>query len=166
MHKYVIAMCLSCVCIGTAYANETVSVSLTADKGHGKTLGTVSFSNSPYGLLIVPKLTNLPPGPHGFHFHTNPTCNEKGMSAGGHYDPKHTNKHLGPYSDQGHLGDLPVLFVDGKGNANTPIIAPRLKLDDIKQRALMIHDHGDNYRDKPVANGGGGERLACAVITH
>lgn len=166
MHKRLLAMCFSCAFIVSAYANETVTVSLTADKGHGKELGTVTFSDSAYGLMITPKLTGLPPGAHGFHFHTNPTCDEKGMSAGGHYDPKKTNKHLGPYNAHGHLGDLPVLFVDTQGNANTPMVAPRVKLSDIKQRALMIHDHGDNYSDQPTANGGGGDRLACAVITH
>lgn len=27
--------------------------------------------------------------------------------AGGHLDPEKTGKHLGPYNDKGHLGDLP-----------------------------------------------------------
>jgi Cu-Zn family superoxide dismutase len=28
----------------------------------------------------------------------------------------------------------------------------------------MIHAGGDNYADKPKKLGGGGERIACAVI--
>jgi Cu-Zn family superoxide dismutase len=42
-------------------------------------------------------------------------------------------------------------------------LAPRLKLSDLKGRALMVHMGGDNYSDKPQALGGGGARVACGV---
>ena len=32
----------------------------------------------------------------------------------------------------GHLGDLPALFVDAGGSANQPVLAPRLKVADIQ----------------------------------
>lgn len=145
------------------YADVTIPVSLTAPNGTGKDLGTVVAQDSRYGLLLTPHLTGLPPGIHGFHIHENPNCGDNGMAAGGHLDPFHTNKHLGPYNRKGHLGDMPVLIVDKDGNATLPILAPRLKLADIKNHSLMIHAGGDNYSDNPMM-GGGGARLACGVI--
>jgi Cu-Zn family superoxide dismutase len=46
----------------------------------------------------------------------------------------------------------------------TAVIAPNLKLADVKGRAIMIHAGGDNYSDQPAPLGGGGARIACGVI--
>lgn len=125
-------------------------------------LGTVTFLDTQYGLLITPHLRALSPGLHGLHLHQHANCGDHGTSAGAHYDPKNTNSHQGPYGD-GHLGDLPVLYVDAKGAANTPTLAPRLKTDDLKGLSVMIHADGDNYSDTPPL-GGGGARMACGTV--
>ncbi|MCC5791048.1 MAG: superoxide dismutase family protein [Legionellaceae bacterium] len=146
----------------TVYAASLeVTVFSAADKG-GKDIGTVVFEDSQFGLLITPHLKDLPPGLRGFHVHEMPDCADHGMEAGGHYDPAKTNTHLGPYRN-GHLGDLPALYVDEKGHATLPNLAPRLKLKDLYGRALMVHAGGDNYSDTPPL-GGGGARIACGVI--
>ncbi len=141
--------------------------------GLGKSLGKVTLVETPDGLVIRPMIKGLPPGSHGFHVHVNPDLGpvEKdgklvaGLKAGGHYDPKNTGKHLGPYDDMGHLGDLPVLFVAKDGSTPVAVLAPRIKsLDMIMNRSLMIHVHGDNYSDTPKALGGGGPRLAGGII--
>ncbi len=85
------------------------------------------------------------------------------MAAGGHLDPQHTGKHSGPYTDQGDLGDLPALTVGDDSNAVLPVLAPRLKVADLKGRSLMVHAGGDNYSDSPPM-GGGGARIACGII--
>ncbi|HYM47534.1 MAG TPA: superoxide dismutase [Cu-Zn] SodC, partial [Burkholderiaceae bacterium] len=116
-------------------------------------------------------LKGLAPGEHGFHMHEKGDCGpmEKdgkktaGLAAGGHFDPHATARHEGP-AGQGHVGDLPLLVVDKDGNAKGQIVAPRLKLADVKGRALMIHEGGDNYSDNPKPLGGGGARIACGVI--
>jgi Cu-Zn family superoxide dismutase len=86
-----------------------------------------------------------------------------GLAAGGHFDPEHTDVHKGPYGN-GHLGDLPALFVDTSGQADHPVLAPRLQLKDLKGHALVIQAGGDNYSDNPKALGGGGARIACGVV--
>ena len=87
------------------------------------------------------------------------------MSAGPHYDPKNTGQHLGPYHNDGHLGDLPILYVNADGTATTPVIAPRLRyIADVSQHALMVHHSGDNYSDNPDKLGGGGARMVCGII--
>ena len=147
-------------------------MALVTAGGTGKMIGVVSISESPNGLVFTPKLTDLPPGPHGYHVHENGSCgvNEKdgkkvaAGAAGSHLDPGATKQHLGP-TGSGHLGDLPPLVVGGDGRATVPVTAPRLKsLADVKGKALMIHAGGDNYADKPAPLGGGGERIACGVI--
>ncbi len=81
---------------------------------------------------------------------------------GGHYDPKNSGRHEGPYG-KGHLGDLPKLIADEKGDVTMSVTAPRLKLKDLKGRTLIIHAGGDNYSDNPPM-GGGGSRIACGVV--
>lgn len=146
-----------------ACANTVIHIYSTTQKD--KELGTITAADTPKGLLLTPNLSELPPGPHGFHVHQNPSCGDQGMAAGGHLDPEHTGKHLGPYNMHGHLGDLPALVVDKEGRATVPVLAPRLKLADIQGHSLMIHAGGDNYSDTPKPLGGGGARIACGVVS-
>jgi Cu-Zn family superoxide dismutase len=161
--------------VGTGNAvAETASAtinSITAT-GVGRSLGTVTFVDGAQGLLITPKLSGLPPGEHGFHIHDKGDCgpgmnqgkSAAGFAAGGHYDPGHTKKHLGPLSTVGHRGDLPVLAVDSRGDATEAVAAPHLTVEQIRGRSIIIHAGGDNYSDTPAPLGGGGARVACGVI--
>lgn len=143
----------------------TVSMQLLDQKDTlAKSIGTIQAVDTRYGVLLTPNLHDLPPGLHGFHVHAAPSCEHHGNAAGTHLDPQHTGKHLGPYNDSGHLGDLPALYVDQTGSASLPILAPRLKVDDLLQHAFIIHQGGDNYADTPEKLGGGGARIACGVI--
>ncbi|WP_455482512.1 superoxide dismutase family protein [Bartonella sp. B35(2025)] len=132
-------------------------------------IGIISIEENLHGLIFIPDLFELPEGLHGFHVHTNPSCDTKddvlGIAAGEHYDPQNTHKHLGPYNVNGHFGDLPALYVDNQGRSAMSVLAPRIKkLSEIKGRSLIIHLNGDNQSDKPLPSGGGGARLACGVI--
>jgi len=159
---------------GTASATTlTIPMIESLPTGEGKLLGNIVVSETPYGLLFTPHLSGLTPGIHGFHVHQNASCmsgmdNGKEMPAlmaGGHLDPNKTGKHLGPYSDKGHLGDLPGIVVNADGTVTYEVLAPRLKsLSEIKDHALMIHAGSDNYSDTPAKLGGGGVRFACGII--
>lgn len=147
-------------------AVEEVSINLymTAAKGVGKPVGSISILETEYGLLFKPNLKGLAPGVHGFHIHVNPSCDKNGDAAGGHLDPEKKDKHLGPYEKKGHLGDLPAIYVEKDGSAKIPVLAPRFKkLSEISNHSLMLHEGGDNYSDNPTL-GGGGHRMACGVI--
>lgn len=154
-----------------AFAATTVTMHAIDAKGAGKPIGTVTLSDSAKGLVLATDLSNLKPGQHGFHVHENPDCAARdkdgkpvaGLAAGGHYDPGKAGKHAGP-AGAGHLGDLPALTVDAQGRVKGTLLAPRLKLADVKGRSLMIHEGGDNYADDPKPLGGGGGRIACGVI--
>lgn len=158
-------------CLPAMAAEQIVVMRSISDDGIGKMIGTVKLSDSDQGLVLDPDLGELSPGKHGFHIHQNPSCEPAmkdgkktaGAAAGGHYDPTNTGEHEGP-GGQGHLGDLPALVVKDDGGATSPVVAPRLKLDQIHGRTLMIHEGGDNYSDNPKPLGGGGARVACGII--
>jgi Cu-Zn family superoxide dismutase len=166
------AIFLLVLAAATVVAGEIIIEMHAIDsQGMGPAIGTVTGSTSDFGTIFKPNLSDLTPGLHGFHVHSDPSCNamEKdhkmvaGLAAGGHYDPQGRGKHLGPYAN-GHLGDLPPLYVDADGKATLPVLAPRLKLADLAGRSLMIHEAGDNYSDSPSPLGGGGARVACGVV--
>ncbi len=157
-----------------AHAQQGLEVEMHAvdADGIGDSLGTILLEDTEHGLLLTPDLADLPPGIHGFHVHGDASCepaeNDDGeltaaLQAGGHYDPDGAGRHEGPYGE-GHRGDLPVLTVGEDGAASLPVLAPRLDLDEMAGRSLMIHAGGDNYADEPAPLGGGGARLACGVV--
>lgn len=149
----------------------SVTLDIATENGAGPAIGTVRIVETDYGTVFYPDLKGLPPGPHGFHVHDKPSCaptEKDGVKtpaggAGGHYDPKASGRHGEPWGD-GHLGDLPALYVAPDGTATSPVLAPRLKLKDVSRRALMVHVGGDNHSDHPAPLGGGGPRMACGVV--
>lgn len=151
----------------------TVSMFKIDANGVGPEIGTVALSDSRGGLRLLPKLGDLPPGPHGFHVHENPNCGpalkdgkmQAGLAAGGHYDPRATGRHVGPTGDAGHRGDLPVLNVAADGTATEMVHALRLSVNEVRGRAIVIHEGGDNFSDQPKPLGGGGGRIACGVVS-
>ena len=166
MNKIKLLLTLFILFFTTGIFARTVIIKMykTSKTALGRFIGTVTATNIQYGLLLTPYLKHLSPGLHGFHVHQYPSCANYGKAAGGHFDPKHTGKHLGPYNNRGHLGDLPVLYVNKRGMATLPILAPRLKVRYLYGHSLMIHAGGDNYSDTPKKLGGGGARVACGVV--
>lgn len=168
-------------CVLMTFAGQVLAAQTAVDvfmlnsdpntKGIGEKIGVIEFSDSDKGLVIKPDLKGLPPGPHGFHIHEKGSCDgaevngqwQAGALAGGHLDPAHTGKHLGP-KGKGHHGDLPELIVNKNGEAKEKLIAPHLTVLDLRERSVMIHEGGDNYSDQPKPMGGGGARIACGVL--
>ena len=159
---------------GVSAAEVTVAINAISAEGVDALIGTVAFQDTSKGLKVWPNLKGLAKGRHGFHIHENADCGamEKdgrlvvGLAAGDHFDPGKTNKHEGP-KGMGHLGDLPALYVDDKGQATRTALAPRLKTSDLLGgRSIVIYAGGDNYRDEPAPSGGGSARVACGVVVH
>lgn len=154
-------------------ASVTVAMHAVDANGTGPAIGFIVFTDTARGLLIEPNLHGLTEGQHGTHVHENPACGTAtkdgkvvpGLAAGGHFDPAKTGKHEGP-DGKGHLGDLPVLYVNADGTTTRTSYAPRLKLADLAGRAIVIHSGGDTYSDTPAALGGGGSRAACGVVVY
>ncbi len=170
--KKIAAFAAALAAVAGAHAAETtVTLNLAQAEGTGPAVGSVRIVETRYGLAFYPSLNGLPPGLHGFHVHENASCASSEANgavvpagaAGGHLDPLGAKHHGEPWGD-GHLGDLPPLYVAADGTAANPVLAPRLKLADVQHHALMVHAGGDNHADHPAALGGGGARVACGVI--
>lgn len=166
------AAAIMALAVPAAAEEATATIHAVSAEGIGQDIGTIQLADSAAGLVIQTDLSDLPPGPHGFHLHSQGSCepahNDQGqmtaaLGAGGHYDPDNTGRHAGPEGD-GHKGDLPVLEVAADGTAQVTLSAPRLTVADARGRALMIHAGGDNYSDEPKPLGGGGARIACGVL--
>lgn len=158
-------------------ATLTVEMKSVSPAGEGQTIGVIEITETIKGILLEPHLELLRPGLHGFHVHEKASCRtareetEPGATAqpvpageaGGHLDPGWKGNHAGPYGD-GHLGDLPNLYVNEDGVAEHPVFAPRLSAQDLGGAALIIHGQPDTYSDDPEENGGSGRRVACGTI--
>ena len=152
-------------------AETVVPMTLVDAQGSGAAVGEIIVTESRHGLVFTPRLTGLPPGLHGFHVHERASCAPAmkdgamvaAAGAGAHLDPSGSARHGLPWGD-GHLGDLPALYVAADGQASYPVLAPRLKLGDLTGRSLMVHAGGDNHADHPAPLGGGGGRIACGVV--
>ncbi|MFY8325674.1 superoxide dismutase [Cu-Zn] SodC [Pseudoalteromonas sp. ZZD1] len=166
------AVLFTSVCLqNSALASIDVEMYQATKSGQGQSLGIITLSENEHGVTFTPDLKGLTPGQHGFHVHQLASCEPKKKedkvvpagAAGGHLDPTSNHHHDKPWAD-GHLGDLPALYVNENGQAKSPVLAPRLTLEIVEQHALMIHAGKDNYADKPKPLGGGGTRIACGVI--
>jgi Cu-Zn family superoxide dismutase len=162
---------LTCALLGIITLNSyaaTIEIPMYLTNKSRTPVGSITASDSTYGLIFIPHITNLEneiaAGVHGFHIHEAPSCDNNGMAAKGHLDPQKTNHHYGPYNANGHLGDLPALYVNANGTITLPVLAPRLKVKDILGHSLMIHSGSDNYADTPKPLGGGETRMVCGVI--
>lgn len=168
-----ISLAGSVVSAASAEPNEVAIVLYEATTwGEDKAVGEVQLTDSPFGLLITPDLQGLTPGPYAMHIHENPSCSSSAANgdvilagaAGGHFDPQETGRHEGPYG-HGHLGDLPVLVAEKDGRAVIPVLAPRVRIADVRGRALMIHAGADRYAVHAAhPHGKGGARLYCGIF--
>ncbi|HAD69814.1 MAG TPA: superoxide dismutase, partial [Acinetobacter radioresistens] len=53
---------------------QTVTVHAVSPEGVGSKIGTVTFHDSPQGLIVMTNLSSLPSGQHGFHIHERGSC--------------------------------------------------------------------------------------------
>ncbi|MCB5215474.1 superoxide dismutase family protein [Rheinheimera aquimaris] len=146
----------------------TVQMNNVSAEGVGDSAGKITVAETANGLVFTPALMGLKQGEYGFHVHQNPSCEpamkdgaqQPAASAGGHLDPADTGKHAGPDGD-GHLGDLPMIRVNSDGNQQA-VTMSEMKLEDVKNHALVVHQQADDYSTSPSGNSG--SPIACGVI--
>jgi Cu-Zn family superoxide dismutase len=134
----------------------------------GRSLGTLTLTQTPHGVLVVGDLSNLPPGTHALHFHESGRCDSPFTSAGGHYNPSqrvHGFKSAGGY----HAGDLPNFAAGATGAAHIDLLTNAVSLGtgpgslfDVDGSAVVVHSGPDDYSTDPA--GGSGNRIACGIV--
>ncbi|HVZ91306.1 MAG TPA: superoxide dismutase family protein [Rhizomicrobium sp.] len=136
----------------------------------GATAGTVDFSQTSHGVLVVLDLKGLPAGAHAIAIHTSGNCDTRTRftSAGPHFSPE--PKLHGFLAKGGpHPGDLPNQFagVDGRLRASTltnliSLGNGKRSIFDRDGAAIIVHEKPDDYASQP--DGRSGARIACGVI--
>lgn len=143
--------------------------------------GELRLSEEQNGIVLVSLTlrgdpTVLTPGLHGVHIHEKSICEENAQprfsTAGGHFDP-------GPYGNSTpvqdnhpyHLGDLPNIEIDERGEGRLETVTTRVSLYespvsifDQDGSAIIIHQNQDEMVAEGTASQAGGGRLACGVI--
>lgn len=127
--------------------------------------GTVRFYQSPDGILVYAEIRGLPEAQtvckdrvFGFHIHEGTACSGNASDpfadALTHYNPLSCEH---PY----HAGDLPPLF-GNNGLALSICLTNRFSIHEIIGKAVIIHDHPDDFTTQPSGNSG--TKIACGII--
>jgi superoxide dismutase, Cu-Zn family len=163
-------LALAALFAAPALAQDEMAKAKAVMKGvDGAELGTVTFTETPAGVLILAELTGLPPGVHGFHLHETGSCEPDFGAAGGHFNP--SGAEHGFFTVGGpHAGDMPNIHVPDSGALTIEILMPSVTLKegapatlfDDDGTSLVIHAGADDYKSPP--SGKSGDRIACGVV--
>lgn len=137
---------------------------ISGDENYPAIRGDVRFYDTSYGIIVVADISGLPTGNgcnspiFAFHIHENGDCtgnmNDMLANIGMHYNP---NSCPHPY----HAGDLPPLF-GAKGYAFSAFLTNRFIINEIIDKAIIIHSAPDDFTSQPSGNSG--EKIACGVV--
>ncbi|MGH7961544.1 MAG: superoxide dismutase family protein [Candidatus Binatia bacterium] len=146
------------------------AIKMDLSNAQGEKVGSATLTQEPGGVKIAVQVSNLPPGPHGFHIHAAGKCEPPDFaSAGGHFNPQ--GKKHGVQNPEGpHAGDLPDLVVGQDGTAQMEVVASQVTLESTAANsllhpegtALVIHANADDQKTDPAGNAGA--RIACGVV--
>ena len=146
-------------------APQADAVAVLVPTADSTTAGSVIFAKTELGLRVIAKISNLSPGPHGFHIHQFGDCRAPdASSAGDHFNPGKAS-HGAPDAESRHVGDLGNVIADESGTAKMDTVIAGLQLkgpDMIIGRSVIVHADADDLQTQPT--GGSGARLACGVI--
>ncbi|MET0280529.1 MAG: superoxide dismutase family protein [Steroidobacteraceae bacterium] len=146
----------------------TMAQAVLASASGSKVAGQLNLTVGASGVVVAGELSGLTPNTvHGFHVHENGDCSAPdASSAGAHFNPGHA-AHGGPETAAKHLGDIPNVQSDAKGNAvvNATISGATLRdggANDVFGKAVVVHAKRDDYKTQP--SGDSGDRIACGVV--
>lgn len=136
----------------------------------GQNIGSVALTQTPNGVHLYAKATNIPEGIHGFHIHETGKCDAQDgfKSAGGHFAE---GKEHGYEAKGGpHPGDMPNVHVQSDGILAVEYLNEHITLAEGKDgylfdkdgSSLIIHSGADDYETQP--DGAAGDRIACGII--
>jgi len=163
------ALLISAVAAVALAQNSPSSAHADFINSQGQKIGTAHLTQTPDGVKIDVRVSQLPPGTHAFHIHTVGKCEAPDFkSAGGHFNP--AGKQHGKDNPMGaHVGDMMNFEVGADGRARFSVVNAAVTLGDGANSlfheggtALMIHEKADDYKTDPTGNAG--NRLACGVI--
>jgi len=147
--------------------SATATAFLKGTSPDSKISGQVTLTEEKGGLTVVAKVSNVPPGPHGFHIHAVGKCGDLGMAAGGHFNPDKSPHGLYPKDGpmKAMAGDMGNIDVGADGNGAFSVFMPGLTLNGGKYAvnglSIIMHVNKDDFSQP---SGNAGARIACGII--
>lgn len=141
------------------------SANIVGSKNYSSITGTVRLYQTDEGVVVLAEVQSLPQSDtscqdriFGFHIHEGTDCggnmDDPFADVMSHYDSGNCNH---PH----HAGDLPPLF-GNNGRALSLFLTNRFSVDEVIGRAIIIHDHPDDFTTQPSGNAG--TKIACGII--
>jgi Cu-Zn family superoxide dismutase len=123
-------------------------------------------------VQVTVKAKGLTPGLHGVHLHAVGKCEPDFAAAGGHFDPGPAGNTDPDANHPYHMGDLPNLSIDEKGEGSFVAATTRVTLSagpltvfDADGTGIILHANPDQgITGEPKSGVSGGPRAACGVL--
>lgn len=136
----------------------------------GANIGMAHITQTPHGVLVHVRVSDLPPGPKGIHFHRTAHCaaDDGFTSSHGHHGEGEGQHGLLNAAGPG-MGDLGNIFVGTDGIGEMQFFKTGVFLDsgempllDEDGTAIVIHSEEDDQVTQPI--GGAGARIVCGLV--
>ncbi|SLN13308.1 superoxide dismutase family protein [Pseudooctadecabacter jejudonensis] len=136
----------------------------------GAEIGMAEITQTPHGVLVHVRVTDLPPGAKGIHFHRTAQCaaDDGFTSSHGHHGEGEGEHGLLNAAGPGQ-GDLGNIFVGSDGVGEMQFFKDGVFLDggdepllDGDGTAIVIHAEMDDQVSQPI--GGAGARIVCGIV--
>lgn len=141
-------------------SNADAIANIEGNSEHKSISGNVKFYDEGDVVKVEASISGLPQGKTlGFHIHADGDC-----SGNDEDEFKNVKKHYNPSRKQHpeHAGDMPSLMVDDTGSATLSFTTDRFTVDEIIDKAVIIHSQHDDFESQPA--GDAGEKIACGTI--
>jgi Cu-Zn family superoxide dismutase len=165
--NFVLTVIASTFLLSAPAWSATATTILKGTVPDSKVTGHVTLTEEKGGLTIVAHVSNVPPGVHGFHIHAIGNCADKGMAAGGHFNPDKSLHGLYPVDGpmKAMAGDMGNIVVGADGTGDFSVFMPGLTINDGKYAvyglSIILHEKRDDF-SQPAGNAGG--RIGCGII--
>ncbi len=146
------------------------TASATLNNLEGEAIGRAEITQTPHGVLVHVRVSDLPPGAKGIHFHRTAHCaaDDGFTSSHGHHGEGEGEHGLLNAAGPG-MGDLGNIFVgsDGVGEMqffkdDVFLTSGEMPLLDGDGTAIVIHAEMDDQISQPI--GGAGARIVCGTV--
>ncbi|SRR5258707_1165933 len=150
--------------------NQPATAHADLINSQGEKVGTATLTESKKGVQVTIDASKLPPGEHGFHFHTAGKCDPPDFkTAEGHFNPE-GKKHGFKNPEGPHAGDMKNVKVGGDGTLKVKVVDATVTLREGKNSlfqpsgtSIVMHEKIDDYVTDPAGNSG--NRIVCGVIS-
>jgi len=144
-----------------------VAIAVLTPRADTEVAGTVTFTQTGEGVVVVANISGVAPGLHGIHLHENGDCGTGDFtSTGGHFNPT-GDPHGGPDDAIRHAGDFGNISIGADGSGHLELLTEMLTVEPDAEttvigRAVILHEGEDDLESQPT--GAAGARLACGTV--